>query len=47
MWNDPAIGIDWKSLAPDINPLLSEKDNKHPAFDVNKKYFDINGKWIG
>ena len=47
MWNDRAIGIDWKSVAPDIEPLLSEKDCKHPAFDPAGKYFDINGKWIG
>ena len=47
MWNDPALAIDWKSVAPGLNPLLSEKDGKHPAFDQNKKYFDINGKWIG
>ncbi len=48
MWNDSVIGIDWKSVAPDITqPNLSEKDTKHPAFDLNKDYFDINGKWIG
>lgn len=47
MWNDPIIGIDWNAIAPNVNPLLSEKDGKHPAFDKNKKYFDINGKWIG
>ena len=47
MWNDPAIGIDWKAIAPDVNPLLSEKDGKHPAFDKDKNYFDLNGKWIG
>ncbi len=47
MWNDPTIGIDWKAVAPEVNPLLSEKDCKHPAFDLNKKYFNINGKWIG
>ena len=47
MWNDPAIAIDWKAVAPEVNPLLSEKDGKHPAFDLNKKYFDLNGKWIG
>ena len=47
MWNDPAIAIDWKSVAPDVNPLLSYKDGKHPAFDAAKNYFDINGKWIG
>ena len=46
MWNDPTIGIDWKSVAPEIEPLLSEKDGKHPAFYVNGNYFDINGKWI-
>lgn len=46
MWNDPAIGIDWKAIAPDVNPLLSEKDGKHPGFDTAKNYFDINGKWI-
>lgn len=46
MWNDPEIGINWKSIAPDIEPLLSEKDGKHPAFDPNKNYFDINGEWI-
>ena len=45
MWNDPAIGIDWKSVAGDVEPLLSEKDTKHPAFDSNNNYFDINGKW--
>ncbi|BDC92604.1 dTDP-4-dehydrorhamnose 3,5-epimerase [Treponema bryantii] len=47
MWNDPAIGIDWKSVAPDIEPLLSEKDGKHPAFNLTGNYFDINGKWLG
>ena len=47
MWNDPAIGIDWKSVGGDITPLLSEKDGKHPAFDKNGNYFDLNAKWIG
>ena len=48
MWNDPAIGIDWKSVAPDISePNLSEKDGKHSAFCWNGDYFDMNAKWIG
>jgi dTDP-4-dehydrorhamnose 3,5-epimerase len=47
MWNDPAIAIDWKSVALYVNPLLSEKDQKHPAFYKTKRYFDKNGKWIG
>lgn len=45
MWNDPAIGIDWKSICGEVEPLLSEKDGKHPAFDKNKNYFDMNGVW--
>lgn len=47
MWNDPVIGIDWNTIAPAVSPLLSEKDGKHPPFDLNGSYFDINGKWIG
>lgn len=26
LWNDPALGIDW----PITNPILSDKDQKHP-----------------
>ena len=47
IWNDSAIGIDWNAVAPNIKPILSEKDAKQPAFDVNKKYFNMNGEWIG
>ncbi|WP_088834213.1 dTDP-4-dehydrorhamnose 3,5-epimerase [Paenibacillus tyrfis] len=27
VWNDPALGIDW----PTANPILSDKDGKHPV----------------
>ena len=27
-WDDPALGIDW----PVENPILSERDTKHPKF---------------
>ena len=47
MWNDSVIGIDWNGVAPDITPLLSDKDTKHPHFDKNFTYFDENAKWIG
>ena len=47
MWNDPEIGIDWKAVAPEVTPLLSEKDGKLPAFDRNGLYFDMNARWIG
>lgn len=47
MWNDPTIAIDWKSIAPDIEPSLSEKDKKHPLFSKDGSYFDLNAKWIG
>jgi dTDP-4-dehydrorhamnose 3,5-epimerase len=50
LWNDPVIGIDWQKIGSDFIPedfipQLSEKDLKHPAFDVNKSYFDLNAKW--
>ena len=47
MWNDPAIGIDWKGIAPDIEPLLSEKDTRQEKFCTDRLYFDLNSKWIG
>jgi dTDP-4-dehydrorhamnose 3,5-epimerase len=47
MWNDSAIGIDWQKDIADFEPLLSEKDTKHPAFDRDTAYFDMNGKWTG
>ena len=53
MWNDPLIGIDWKTPMTtfcgadiDIEPVLSEKDTKHPAFDPEKNYFDMTGTWL-
>lgn len=44
MWNDPTIGIEWP--VKDICPNLSEKDTKHPAFNPDEKYFDMNAKWL-
>ena len=48
MWNDASIGIDWESVLPGISNSanLSEKDKKHSPFSFDKKYFDINGRWI-
>lgn len=42
LWNDKTIGINWNT----VEPILSEKDEKLPAFDLNADYFDLNGKWI-
>ena len=49
MWNDHTIGIDWDSILPGItsNANLSEKDKKHAPLSLEKKYFDLNAKWIG
>ncbi|ASS67326.1 MULTISPECIES: dTDP-4-dehydrorhamnose 3,5-epimerase [unclassified Paenibacillus] len=40
-WNDPALGIDW----PVRNPVLSKKDDMHPALmDAEIDFiYDING----
>ncbi len=48
MWNDKNIGIDWEKVLPGITESanLSEKDKKHPAFSLENRYFDLNGKWI-
>ncbi len=48
MWNDSAIGVDWFGAAAGVEPLLSEKDKKHPAFDAAKKYFSADASnWLG
>ncbi len=35
LWNDPALGIDW----PVPDPLLSEKDRRHPPLHELPEYF--------
>ena len=49
MWNDSLIAIDWESIMLGITERvnLSEKDKKHEPFNFDKKYFDLNAKWIG
>ena len=32
MWNDPEIGINWP-ISDDFQPILSDKDKKHPPFN--------------
>ena len=36
MWNDPDVGVEWPS---DIEPLLSDKDQKHPRLKESKISF--------
>ena len=36
MWNDPEVGVKWPS---DIEPLLSDKDQKHPSLKESKISF--------
>ncbi len=38
MWNDPEIGVKWSYEG---EPLLSEKDKKHPSFKESKMEFDL------
>ena len=37
-WNDPAIGVEWPYEG---EPLLSEKDAKHPPFAESRIEFDL------
>lgn len=43
IYNDKTININWKHG----NYLISDKDFKLNNFDINKKYFSKDGKWIG
>lgn len=45
IWNDQTININWNLGSS--TPILSEKDLNLPPFDKNKKYFSLDGKWIG
>lgn len=36
LWNDPALGIDW----PVTNPVLSDKDQRHPLLKDAELNFD-------
>ena len=38
MWNDPEIGVDWQL---DGEPILSEKDKKHPKLSESKITFEV------
>lgn len=40
LWNDPELAIDW----PTSNPVLSEKDTKHPEFKEAEMNFIWEGK---
>ena len=47
IWNDAMIAVDWGSVAPGAEMILSEKDTRHPNFAAGARYFDMSGKWIG
>jgi dTDP-4-dehydrorhamnose 3,5-epimerase len=37
LWNDPALGIDWRLGGHE--PILSDKDRRHPALSELPRYF--------
>lgn len=42
LWNDDEVGINWKEIFDEYNinePLLSDKDTKHPVLSKSKVYF--------
>jgi len=47
MWNDPTVNVNWNEFASGVTPVLSAKDEKHPLFDMQSLYFDLNASWIG
>lgn len=47
MWNDPVLNINWSFIAPELSPVLSDKDKRLPLFKTEADYYDINAKWIG
>lgn len=47
IWNDKTIGISWSEILLEKNPILNEKDKCNSCFNPHKKYFNIDGIWIG
>ena len=46
LWNDPELNIPWDVMFKDNGidePLLSDKDQKHPTLSKSPKYFKYNG----
>lgn len=39
-WNDPEIGIKWP-LEEGLQPIISDRDAKHPSFSSNRISFDL------
>jgi dTDP-4-dehydrorhamnose 3,5-epimerase len=40
LWNDPQLGIDWRLAGAE--PLLSDRDRRHPSFADLPHYFDFS-----
>ena len=38
LWNDSEIGVDW-GIPKDIQPILSDKDTKHPVLSLSRANF--------
>ena len=43
LWNDPEIGVDWE-IPEGVEPILSEKDKKHPVLSKSKANFIYLGE---
>ena len=44
--NDSTVNVNWNEYDPSLNFVLSDKDKLYEVFTRDKKYFDLNGKWI-
>ncbi len=45
IWNDPALGIDWRIDDKDI--ILSDRDQKHPTLSESEDLFNYNEDLYG
>lgn len=47
LWKDSQLAVNWSDYFNCDEMIVSDKDTKNPSFNINQKYFDLEGNWIG